>query len=388
MVSLGLQEFIKKRDRFKNLKLGLLVHPASVDAHLIHTVDRLLKHGELKIVALFGPQHGIRGETQDNMVEWEGYRCPRTGLPVFSLYGKHRRPTKAMLKNIDALVVDLQDVGARYYTYVWTMALCMEKCADLGKKVIVLDRPNPINGISMEGCMIEPGFASFVGVYPLLMRHGMTVGEVALYLNQEFKLGCDLEVVPMKGWQRTQLFNDTGLSWVMPSPNIPILESAMVYPGMCLFEGTNISEGRGTTRPFEICGAPFIDGSRLASRLEEYELAGVHFRALSFIPAFQKWAGRLCGGVQIHVINPFEFRPVITACRILQAIRELYQDGLQWKKPPYEYESRKMPIDILCGSPRLRLALDRGEDLYDLFEAWEAECSHFSVLRDPYLIYR
>ncbi|MFH1760916.1 MAG: DUF1343 domain-containing protein [bacterium] len=388
MVSLGLQEFLKKPEFYKNSKLGLLVHPASVDAHLNHSLDRIMEHADINVISVFGPQHGIYGETQDNMVEWEGFRDKQSGKPVFSLYGRHRKPTRAMLKDIDLLIIDLQDIGARYYTFIWTMALCMEACAVFGKKVIILDRPNPINGISLEGGLLNQEFASFVGLYPLLMRHGMTIGEIALYLNGEFNLNCELEIVPMQGWRRNYRFEKTGLHWVIPSPNMPTLDTAAVYPGMCLLEGTNLSEGRGTTRPFEIFGAPFVNGRVLAKKLKSYGLPGVFFRPITFIPTFQKWAGVCCGGIQIHVLNRDEFRPVATACRILQAVKEEYKDKFCWKKPPYEYENKKMPIDILSGSKFLRETLDKKKDIGEVLVLWEKEAGIFSDTRGKYLLYK
>ncbi len=388
MISLGLQEFLKRRRCFYRLKLAVLVHAASVDNRLCYTVRRLYKLPNIHLRCLFGPQHGFFSETQDNMIEWKGFRDYSTQLPIYSLYGICRKPTRAMLKDVDVLMVDLQEIGARYYTYIWTMVYCLQACAAAGIKVVILDRPNPINGLNMEGGVLDPAFASFVGLYPLPIRHGMTLGEIACYINSEFNLGCDLEVIPMRGWRRAFWFDDTGLPWVMPSPNIPTLESAIVYPGMCLFEGTNISEGRGTTRPFEILGAPFIDGAALAENLGQYRLPGVFFRPLNFIPTFQKWSGERCGGVQIHVLNRDKYRSVNTACCVLEAIRQMYPRDFRWKKPPYEYEKRKMPIDILSGSTALRDTLDCGGCIQDLLASWEAQCKSFNMVREKYLIYR
>lgn len=374
--------------RLKNLSFGVLVHPASVDSKLQHTVDILMKDG-FRITALLGPQHGIRGETQDNMVEWEGFTDAKTRLPVFSLYGKHRKPTTEMLSHFDCLMVDLQDVGARYYTFIWTMDLAMSACAQIGMPVVVLDRPNPINGVSVQGNVMEDmNFSSFVGLKPLPVRHAMTIGEIACYLKDVYYPSLDLSIIKMKGWRRELWFDQTNLSWVMPSPNMPTLDTATVYPGQCLLEGTNLSEGRGTTRPFEIFGAPFIDPDRLVSRLKDYRLKGVVFRPLYFIPTFQKHAGLLCGGAQIHVIDRKAFRPFKTSVAILKAVRELYPEERLWRDPPYEYEYEKLPIDILAGSDNLRLGIDKGKALREMEHDWQLQCERFNRLyRTKYLLY-
>jgi uncharacterized protein YbbC (DUF1343 family) len=369
-------------------KVGLLAHPASVNRRLEHTATVFWKSRLFKLSALFGPQHGIRGETQDNMIEWRGFRDTRTGLPVYSLYSDTRKPVPAMLEDIDALAIDLQDVGSRYYTFIWTMDLCMQACAELGKSVLVLDRPNPINGLSVEGNILLPAFSSFVGLRPLPVRHGMTIAEIALYLKNEFYPSLDLHVIPLKGWKRNQWFDETGLPWVLPSPNMPSIETALVYPGMCLFEGTLLSEGRGTTRPFEIFGAPFIDSDKLAEGLNRLQLPGVWFRPLFFIPTFQKHAGKICGGVQIHILARNKFKPFKAGVAALSVIRRLYPDKPIWKNPPYEYEVEKMPIDILTGTDRLRNLIDSGESLDRMEEWWRAECSAFSrKKRNKYLLY-
>ncbi|MBI5142433.1 MAG: DUF1343 domain-containing protein [Nitrospirae bacterium] len=358
-------------------RVGLIAHQASVDCRLRHAADICLASKNFRLATLFGPQHGFTGHTQDNMIEWHGFRDPRTGLPVYSLYGETRKPSPDMLDGIDALVIDMQDVGAKYYTFIWTMALCMEAAAEAGKAVVVLDRPNPLGG-AMEGPATRPEWASFVGLKPLPVRHGMTIGEIALYLKGEFYPSVDLTVIPMRGWRRGMYFDETGLPWVMPSPNMPTLDTAIVYPGMCLLEGTNISEGRGTTRPFELFGAPFIDSARLIARLNDFRLPGVFFRPASFLPTFQKHAGELCGGAQIHVTSRRAFKPFKTAVAILKAVRELWPDELKWKEPPYEYESEKLPIDILAGSDRLRMGIDSGEGLDAMERWWAAECRSFA----------
>lgn len=363
-------------------RLGLLCHPASVDARLRHAAALLYADPRWDLRVLFGPQHGIRGETQDNMIEWEGFRDPATGLPVHSLYGDHRKPTPAMLQDLDVLVVDLQDVGARYYTFVWTVLLCLEACAEAGKAVLVLDRPDPL-GDAREGNVLDMGYASFVGLAPVPMRHGLTVGEMARWCVRRFGLDVELAVLDVEGGRRGDHFPDTGLPWVLPSPNMPTWDTALVYPGMCLLEGTSVSEGRGTTRPFEIFGLPGLDPDALGARLAARGLPGVVFRPLHFQPTFQKHAGALCGGAQIHVTDPRIFRPVRTAVEILAAVRALAPDGFAWNPPPYEYETEKLPIDILAGGPALRETLESGGDPRELCAAWDREAAVFGArLRD------
>jgi uncharacterized protein YbbC (DUF1343 family) len=322
------------------------------------------------------------------MVEWEGFRDRRTGLPVYSLYGRTRKPQPEMLSDLDALVLDLQDVGARYYTFVWTMDLCMQACAESDRSLVVLDRPNPLGGILQEGPLLDMRYASFVGLRPLPVRHGMTIGEIGTYFAREFHPSLDFHVVTMKGWKRDMWFHDTGLPWVFPSPNMPTVDTATVYPGICLLEGTILSEGRGTTRPFEIFGAPHIEPEGFVKRLEEFRLPGVRFRPLYFSPTFQKHAGRLCGGAQIHVMDKLRFRPFRTAVAILKAVRELYPEEKLWQDPPYEYETEKLPIDILSGSDRLRRDLDRGESLKNMEAWWSEETRRFArTLRSSSLLY-
>lgn len=374
--------------RFYKARVGLLVNPASVNKRLIHAVDIFLNSRKWKLKALFGPQHGIWAQTQDNMIEWRGFIDKRTGLPVYSLYGETRKPLPEMLRDIDVLVVDLQDIGARYYTFIWTMCLSMEACEEEKKSVIVLDRPNPINGIDIEGPVLDMAYSSFVGLKPLPVRHGMTIGEIALYLKDRFYPSLALNIIKMKGWKRRLWFNQTGLPWVMPSPNMPALDTATVYPGTCLLEGTNLSEGRGTTRPFEIFGAPFIEPEILIKRLKEFKLPGAIFRPLYFEPTFQKYAGQLCGGCQIHVTDRKKFRPFKTAVAIIKAVYELYPDKFQWRRPPYEYETEKLPVDVLTGSERLRHFIKNGVDLDKMEGWWQSQAKEFDrETRRRYLLY-
>lgn len=375
--------------KLKGARAGLLVHPASVNRKLEHASDCLLKSRKFELKALFGPQHGIRGETQDNMIEWEGFRDKRTGLPVYSLYGRTRKPDPSMLRDIDVMVVDMQDVGSRYYTFIWTMELCMKACDEMGKSVVVLDRPNPLGGVHTEGPILDVKYSSFVGQRPMPVRHGMTIGEIGSYLRNEFYPSLDFHVVPMKGWTRGMWFDETGLPWVLPSPNMPTLDTAVVYPGMCLLEGTNLSEGRGTTRPFEIFGAPFIDPDILMKSLTASKLPGAVFRPMYFQPTFQKHAGKLCGGAQIHVTGRDKFRPFIAGAAILKAVHDLYPEQFEWKQPPYEYITDRLPIDILAGTNRLKNDIERGRPLDRMEEWWEAQCLGFNKkVRKKYLLYK
>ena len=390
IVRIGLDLFERNwPKRLKDSRVALLVHPASVNKRLEHAVNLFIQSRKFTLKALFGPQHGIYGETQDNMIEWEGFHDSQTGLPVFSLYGKTRKPESSMLERIDVLAIDLQDVGARYYTFIWTMENCMQVCMEMNKSVVILDRPNPIGGHKTEGPVLEGVYSSFVGQRPLPIRHGMTVGEIGNYLLSAFYPSLDCHVIPMQGWKRTFWFDNTHLPWVMPSPNMPVLDTSMVYPGMCLLEGTNISEGRGTTRPFEIFGAPFIEPERLVKQLKGFNLPGAIFRPLYFQPTFQKYAGDTCGGAQLHVTHRELFRPFKTGVAILKAVHDLYPKRFLWRQPPYEYETEKMPIDILAGTDRLRKDIEKGEQLDLMEEWWREECIAFDKkFRKKYLIYR
>lgn len=389
-VEIGLDRFEKHWPKnLKGSRAGLLVHPASVNKKLQHTVQLFYKSKKIELKALFGPQHGIRGETQDNMIEWKGFHDTKTGLPVFSLYGHTRKPEPAMLKEIDVMVIDMQDIGSRYYTFIWTMELGMQACMEMKKSVVILDRPNPISGHLTEGTVLDMAYTSFVGQRPLPIRHGMTIGEIATYLGNEFYPSLNFHVIPMQAWRRKMWFDENRLPWVMPSPNIPTMDTALVYPGMCLLEGTNISEGRGTTRPFEIFGAPFIEADTLINHLKEFKLPGVVFRPLYFQPTFQKHSGKLCGGAQIHIMNKERFKPFKTGVAILKTIHDLYPEHFVWKQPPYEYEEKKMPIDILAGTDRLRKHIEKSEKLDRMEEWWREQCSKFNrEFRKRYLIYK
>lgn len=384
----GIEVLLEERaGELSGERLGVIAHPASVTRGLRHTVDVLREHPGLDLAAVFGPQHGVRGEKQDNMIESDSFRDPRTGLPVHSLYGEVRKPTAAMLRGLDAVLFDLQDVGVRVYTFVWTMTLAMEACRDAGIRFVVLDRPNPIGGVIREGSVLRAGYESFVGLHPVPLRHGLTAGELARMANEAFGIGVDLEVIPCDGWRRGDWFDDTGLPWVLPSPNLPTLDSAIVYPGMVLLEGTNLSEGRGTTRPFEIAGAPYLDSHDLADRLTAAGLDGVVVRPHGFEPTFNKHAGRLCGGVQLHVTDRDAFRSVDAAVHLIAAARALAPDAFAWKSPPYEYEEELLPIDILWGSDALRTRLERGDDPAAILSDTGAELAAFEEAARPYFLY-
>ena len=338
-------------EKFRGVRIGALLHPASVSSKLEHA-SRILEryNGDLfRLTAFFGPQHGFLGQTQDNMVEWKSYQHSLLGIPVYSLYGEHREPTAEMLKGLDVLLVDLQDVGARYYTFIWTLYLCMCACEKHDVDVVVLDRPNPINGVMTEGPVLDPNYESFIGMHPIPVRHGKTIGELAQQFRDEALPECRLSILPMTNWERPMWFDQTGFPWVMPSPNMPTLDTATVYPGMCLLEGTNISEGRGTTRPFETFGAPFIDAEVLCRELNNLELPGVYFRETYFQPTFHKFAGQLCAGGQLHVSDRDAFRPFMTGVEIIKRLRKIYGEQFKWKQPPYEYEWKRLPIEILIG---------------------------------------
>lgn len=387
----GLDILVKQNfEPLKKERVALLCNQASIAADLNHATD-LFYHASCQntilLQAFIGPQHGLWGHTQDNMIEWKGYQDPRTGITVYSLYGEHRRPTPEMLADVKVLVIDLQDVGAKYYTFIWSMALCMEECAESGVEVLVLDRPNPIGGLQVEGPSLNEDFLSFVGLHPLTIRHGMTIGEIAVYLQREFYPQCRLNIIKMENWRRGMYFEQTGLPWAMPSPNMPLPDTAVVYPGMCLLEATNLSEGRGTTRPFEIFGAPWIDSWQLVEELKRHQLPGVFFRPLKFQPTFQKYGGEVCSGCFIHVTNRQMFKPFLTGIAIISEIYRLYSEHFKWKQPPYEYEYEKMPFDILVGNDWIRGMIEDLKPLPDMEARWQQEAKSFLNKLDEALLY-
>jgi uncharacterized protein YbbC (DUF1343 family) len=336
---------------------------------------------------MFSPQHGFFAEKQDNMIESASLADPQSGLPVFSLYGETRIPTREMFASIDILLIDLQDAGTRVYTFIYTMSYCMEVARKLRKKVVILDRPNPVGGRLVEGNILDTDYCSFVGRYPIPMRHGLTIGELARLFNDHFEIHCDLEVVPMANWKREMNFPDTGLPWVPPSPNLPTPAAAMVYPGQVIWEGTNVSEGRGTTQPFELFGAPFLDPEKIGNAIPADALAGVILRPATFEPTANKWEGTPCKGFQIHVTDPDTYRPYRLSLELLRAIYTHHRDAFQWKLPPYEYEFQKMPIDLICGKAAIREAIENNEEIGRLEGLWQDEIQDFLRISNQYHLY-
>jgi uncharacterized protein YbbC (DUF1343 family) len=370
-------------------RVGLVTHAAAVDARLRSAVELFRSAPGVRLAALFGPEHGLHGTAQD-LAAVASADDPDTGLRVHSLYGEtfaSLSPRAEQLEGLDTLVIDLVDVGSRYYTFQATMLFCLEAASRHGLRTVILDRPNPLGGAAVEGPALAPGFESFVGLHPIVTRHGLTIGELARMYHAERGLTGELTVIPCAGWRREQYFDATGLPWVMPSPNMPTLDTALVYPGQCLLEGTNLSEGRGTTRPFELCGAPGVDPRALVRRLDAEGLSGVVFRPAWFTPMFQKWAGQLCGGVQLHVIDREVFRPVRTGLAVLHALRELIGPRFAWRTEPYEFVADRPAIDLLFGSDRERRALEQGTPAADIARAWEAEEEAFRVRRQKFLLY-
>lgn len=387
-VELGVERLLHQSGTsLRGARVGLVCNQASVDHDFRHVADLFHGRGDWKLTALFGPQHGIRGDLQDNMVETPHAVDALTGVPVYSLYSETREPTEQMLEEVDVLVCDLQDVGCRIYTFVYTLANCMRAARKYGKKVIVCDRPNPINGEAVEGNILEREYASFVGQFPLPTRHGLTVCELARMFNEHWGIGCELELSPLSGWERELWMDQTDAPWVLPSPNIPTLDSATVFPGTVHLEGTQVSEGRGTTRPFELIGAPYINASDLASQLNALDLAGVFFRACHFQPTFQKHAGQTCGGVQLHILDRNDFEPVSTGISIVKVIRELYPEKFLWKNPPYEYVVDKNPFDVIAGTDKMRALIESGQTLGEIKSSWGENLKAFIKLRSDFLIY-
>ena len=387
-VQTGLERFVGSPPKWMaGNRIGLLCNPASVDRHFHHARDLINRQFPGQLKALFSPQHGFYAEKQDNMVESDDMIDPVLNIPVFSLYGRIRIPDKKMFDPIDVLIIDMQDAGTRVYTFIYTMSYCLEAAKSFGKKVLVLDRPNPVNGTTLEGNCLSPEHASFVGRYPIPMRHGLTIGELSLLFNNEYGIGSDLEVVPMKGWNRTMFFQDTGLPWVPPSPNLPTQTSAMVYPGQVLWEGTNVSEGRGTTQPFEIFGAPFIDTNLVLSTIGGNRLPGAILRQIVFEPTSNKWKGDPCNGFQIHITDPYEFKPYITTLRLLQAVSFLHKNHFKWKLPPYEYDYEQLPIDLIIGDKQIRQRIEYHDEIDEIEKSWEKELGGFKKTSRKFHLY-
>ena len=363
----------EKFERIKGKRVGVLAHQASVDRRLRHMVDLLLENPQVQLSRIFAPEHGFEGSAQDQAA-LEGSE-ERRKVPVVNLYGSDFDslwPKTELLRDLDLLIVDLQDIGSRYYTFYTTMVFCLERAALAGTPVLILDRPNPIGGAAVEGPINTRPMRSFVGYYELPVRHGLTLGELAEWANSYYSLGARLRVIPVRGWRRDRYFDQTGLPWVLPSPNMPSLETALVYPGACLLEGTNLSEGRGTTKPFELFGAPYLNADELVRRMSAEKLLGVGFRPTRFIPTFHKWAGRICHGMQVHVLDRQLFKPWLTYVLILRHIFDMHPEDFAWRTETYEFVSDRPAIDLLLGDPKLREAIENGASRAD-FEVWGRE---------------
>ncbi len=371
----------------KNKRLGYLCNQASVNSKLIHGAICLnnLFPGQLK--ALFSPQHGIFGEKQDNMKESKDIIDPFLKIPVFSLYKNRREPSEKEMNLIDALIVDLQDVGTRVYTFIYTLSYCMEAAKKYNKQIIILDRPNPLGGVKIEGGALEDDYRSFVGRFPMPMQHGLTIGEIALLFNKRFGIDANITVIPLKNWKRNMFFEDTKLVWIPPSPNLPTPASALVYPGQVIWEGTNISEGRGTTQPFEIFGAPFIDIEKILSAYDIGNIKGAVIRPVFFQPAYNKWKDSVCRGFQIHISDPKVYNPYITSLKFLKLFLSLFKEDFCWKNPPYEYEFVKKPIDLILGSKRIRKRIESLEPVSEIAKSWEHEIKEYKKLISDFFLY-
>jgi uncharacterized protein YbbC (DUF1343 family) len=388
MVITGLERVLKEPALLAGAgRLGLLYNQASVDSRFRIAPDLINMAFPRSLAALFGPQHGVGGTEQDNMRETGHGTHPRLGIPIYSLYSQTRRPSAEMLSDVDTVLIDLQDVGTRVYTFATTVLFMMEACAAAGKKALILDRPNPINGLLVEGNVLDPAYSSFVGPFPIPMRHGLTLGELMTLYNEEYGIKCDLKIVPMAGWNRNEYFEETGLPWVLPSPNMPLVETAVVYPGQVILEGTNLSEGRGTTRPFEIFGAPFLEPDSIREVLDSETLRGAILREVNFQPTFNKWAGELCRGFQIHVTDRNVFRPYRATLAIISALLKLYPEDFKWSHPPYEYVHDNLPIDVITGDDCVRRDLEQGRSVLDMEKEWQSEISRFIKKRSRFLIY-
>lgn len=387
MVKTGLENLIDHPlGELKNKRLGLLCNPASVNSDLIHASILIDRQFEGQLAALFSPQHGFYADKQDNMIESDHIVEPELKIPVFSLYGETRIPTQEMFENIDVLLVDIQDVGTRVYTFIYTVSYCLEVAAAMNKKVIILDRPNPIGGYQVEGNLLANDFRSFVGRYELPMRHGLTIGEVCHLFNESYNIGCNLETIPMSGWSRDMYWSDTGRIWIPPSPNLPTPLSAMVYPGQVIFEGTNLSEGRGTTLPFELFGAPYLDCNSILDQVKN-DLKGVHLRKANFEPTSNKWKGETCNGFHIHVLSREKYNSYLTSLSLLQAIIRFHTVEFAYKAPPYEYEYDKKPIDLILGNKAVRNQIESGASLNNIQQGWMPDLVNFKKMSKRFYLY-
>ncbi|MDD2390588.1 MAG: DUF1343 domain-containing protein [Desulfobacterales bacterium] len=386
-VQTGLERLIESPPEWlKGKKIGLLCNPASIDSQFRHASQLIHRMFPEQLTALYSPQHGFHAEKQDNMIESDSFTDQTLNIPVYSLYGKTRIPTRQMIKPVDVLIIDLQDVGTRVYTFIHTVSYCMEAAKTFGTRVLVLDRPNPVTGCMIEGNCLSPDCRSFVGRFPIPMRHGMTIGELCLLFNHHFGIGCELDVIPMSGWKRHMYFEDSGLPWVAPSPNLPTPVSARVYPGQVLWEGTNISEGRGTTQPFETFGAPFIDTQTLLNNLKG-TIPGAILRKTVFEPTSNKWQNCACNGFQIHITDPYLYHPYRTSLKLLHAIIAGFKNDFSWKQPPYEYEFERLPIDLILGGQHIRTRIERGDDIDDIEASWQPELDQFINTSKKFYLY-
>ncbi len=385
ITQLGVEVFLEKQlDQVAKKRIGLVACPSSIDHQLCSTADCFYKHPDINLVALFGPEHGLRGNAQAGG-HIDSYIDPLTNLPVYSLYGKTRHPTPEMLHGLDIIIIDLQDGGVRFYTFLATTLNVMSMAKQEDCSVIILDRPAPINADRVEGPMLDPLYTSFVGPYPMPVRYGMTIGEIARLVNEQYEINCDLTVITMQDWSRNQWFDETGIPFIPSSPNLPTLTAMTVYPGTCLVEGTNISEGRGTTKPFEYIGAPWIEAESLADQLNDLGLDGIRFRPVYFVPTFSKYEGKLCTGVHVFVTDRDRFQPFITMLHVLHVIKTTYPDHFAWREP-WGSEERN-PIDLLCGSNTVREHLNANSPITELVESWQGELQAFTQLRARYLLY-
>lgn len=389
-VQSGLERLLtEERHRIVGKRVGLVVNQTSVDSNVVHSIERFMQDPELTLVRLFGPEHGVRGDAQDMIIVEDGVD-KHSGISMVSLYGHEEhslRPTREQLKDVDVLVFDIQDIGSRYYTFIYTMAYCMEAAGEAGIPIIVCDRPNPITGCFLEGNVLDMTYRSFVGRYPLPVRHGMTPGELALFFRDECGVACDVTVIQLTGWSRGDWFEDTGLPWVQPSPNMPTVETALVYPGGCLVEGTNLSEGRGTTRPFHLCGAPWVNPHALAERLNDEKLPGVLWRPVYFTPMFHKFKGEQCGGAEPYVYDRDAFLPLLSGVALIKHIRRQDVDRFKWRTERYEYVSDRLAIDLLGGNTVLREQIECDASLAEIEAIWRPQVESFMKQRRKYLLY-
>uniref|UniRef100_A0A7C4XKH3 DUF1343 domain-containing protein n=1 Tax=candidate division WOR-3 bacterium TaxID=2052148 RepID=A0A7C4XKH3_UNCW3 len=384
-MKLGIDALLKNGfEGLHHRPLGLLTNLSATDSNLKPTFFHFKENRSINLKVAFAPEHGLYPALQDQVYIKDN---KQKGIPIISIYGKRLFPPLKILKEIEIVVIDLVDIGTRYYTFLWSAILLIEKMALLNKKIVILDRPNPLNGLTVQGPILRKSFSSFVGLYPLPVRHGMTIGEVCNMLNKEYQIKADIEIVKMEGWKRKYHFPDCGLYWTLPSPNMPSFETACVYPGMCLLEGTNISEGRGTTKPFEVFGAPWIDEEELVKELNSRKISGVEFRPLKFIPTFHKYFKKVCGGAQVYVRDLKKFDPVSLGLEIIRTIKQLYPQKFAWRRPPYEFEKKKLPFDILIGNSWVRKAIENGEAVDSIKTRWAGEIEEFKRMRAQYLLY-